>query len=187
VTCGIFRPPSHRHQATSHRLNSVIHRVRSLIQFTRRRDLKEDCGLLPLQSTSYYLLANDLQANHNSIFFYCAENATNINCIRFPASKNQIRTKGNKKRFSRILLSSPYREIAKEQSQTDHSFICGYSRDLRPPNYEVFSAHRVFRHAGIDVSSAGSCEYQSYHLSVQDIRSRSRLLITSSMISRISN
>ena len=46
------------------------------------------------------LLANDLQANHNSIFFYCAENATNINCIRLynitPASKNQIRTKGKR-------------------------------------------------------------------------------------------
>jgi hypothetical protein len=34
------------------------------------------------------LLANDLQANHNCIFFYCAENATNIKitCIRFPTS-----------------------------------------------------------------------------------------------------
>ena len=52
------------------------------------------------------LLANDLQANHNSIFFYCAENATNINCIRFPASKNQIRTKGNEKRFSLLSYNS---------------------------------------------------------------------------------
>jgi hypothetical protein len=36
------------------------------------------------------LLANDLQANHNSIFFFYAKHATKINCIRFPASKNQI-------------------------------------------------------------------------------------------------
>ena len=52
------------------------------------------------------LLANDLQANHNSTF-YCAENATNINYIRFPTSKSQIRIKGNEKRFScNSLISS---------------------------------------------------------------------------------
>ena len=48
---------------------------------------------------------------------------------------------------------SSYRNIAKEQEQTDYNFIYLCGGDLRPPNCEVFSAHRVFRHAGIDVSS----------------------------------
>jgi hypothetical protein len=32
------------------------------------------------------------------------------------------------------------------------------NRDLRPPNHEVFSAHRVFRHAGMDVRAIGVLE-----------------------------
>jgi hypothetical protein len=32
-----------------------------------------------------------------------------------------------------------------------YSFIYLRGRDLRPPNHEVFSAHRFFRHAGMDV------------------------------------
>jgi hypothetical protein len=47
--------------------------------------------------------------------------------------------------------SSPCREIAKEQLQTNYNFIYLRGGGLRPPNHEDFSAHRVFRHAGIDV------------------------------------
>ena len=46
---------------------------------------------------------------------------------------------------------NPYREIAKEQEQTNYSFIYLYGGDLRPPNYKVVPARRVFRHAGMDV------------------------------------
>ena len=47
--------------------------------------------------------------------------------------------------------SSPCREIAKEQYQTDYNFIYLRGGASTPSNYKVFSAHRVFRHAGIDV------------------------------------
>ena len=46
-----------------------------------------------------------------------------------------------------------YREIAKEQLQTNYNFIYLCGRDLRPPNPEVVPARRVFRHAGMDVSN----------------------------------
>lgn len=36
--------------------------------------------------------------------------------------------------------------------QTDYNFIYLRGRDLRPLNYEVFSARRVFRHVGINVT-----------------------------------
>src|SRR4051794_11097665 len=45
----------------------------------------------------------------------------------------------------------PFREIAKEPKQTDYSFIYLGGGDLIPLNYKVFSAHRFFRHAGMDV------------------------------------
>jgi hypothetical protein len=47
---------------------------------------------------------------------------------------------------------TPYREIAKEQLQTNYNFIYLCGRDLRPLNHEVVPARRVFRHAGMDVS-----------------------------------
>ena len=47
--------------------------------------------------------------------------------------------------------SSPCREIAKEQEQTNYNFIYLCGGDLRLLNHVVFSAHRVFRHAGMDV------------------------------------
>lgn len=40
----------------------------------------------------------------------------------------------------------------KEQEQTDYNFIYLYGGDLRPLNYKVVPAHRVFRHAAIDVT-----------------------------------
>jgi hypothetical protein len=48
---------------------------------------------------------------------------------------------------------NPYREIAKEQEQTDYSFIYLCGGDLRPLNYKVVPVHRVFRYVGIDVTS----------------------------------
>jgi hypothetical protein len=45
-----------------------------------------------------------------------------------------------------------YREIAKEQEQTNYNFIYLCGGDLGPSNYEVIPARRVFRHAGMDVS-----------------------------------
>ncbi len=53
--------------------------------------------------------------------------------------------------FSYYKLNS-YREIVKEQDQTDCSFIYLCGGDLRPLNYEVVPARRVFRYAGMDVS-----------------------------------
>jgi len=47
---------------------------------------------------------------------------------------------------------NPYREIAKEQEQTNYSFIYFCGGDLRTLNHEVIPARRVFRHAGIDVN-----------------------------------
>jgi hypothetical protein len=47
---------------------------------------------------------------------------------------------------------NPCREIAKEQWQTGYNFIYLCGRDLKPLNYEVVSARRVFRHAGMDVT-----------------------------------
>ena len=47
---------------------------------------------------------------------------------------------------------NPCREIAKEQYQSNYNFIYLCGRDLRPSNYEVVPARRVFRHVGIDVS-----------------------------------
>jgi len=46
---------------------------------------------------------------------------------------------------------NPYREIAKEQEQTNYSFIYLCGRDLRPLNHEVVPVRRVFRHARMDV------------------------------------
>jgi hypothetical protein len=47
---------------------------------------------------------------------------------------------------------NPYKEIAKEQEQTNYSFIYLCGRDLRPPNHEVIPARRVFRYAGMHVN-----------------------------------
>jgi hypothetical protein len=44
------------------------------------------------------------------------------------------------------------REIAKEQLQTNYNFIYLRGGGLRPLKHEVFSAHRVFRHAGMDIT-----------------------------------
>ena len=44
------------------------------------------------------------------------------------------------------------KEIAKEQLQTNYNFIYLCDRGLRPPKHKVFSAHRVFRHAGMDIT-----------------------------------
>jgi|SRR6266536_3541894 len=55
--------------------------------------------------------------------------------------------------------SSPCREIAKEQYQTDYNFIYLRGRDSRPLNYKVFSVYWVFRHVGIDVSGILSRRY----------------------------
>jgi len=35
----------------------------------------------------------------------------------------------------------------------DYNFIYLYSGDLRPLNYEIFSAHRFFRPAGMNVNN----------------------------------
>src|ERR1700733_872355 len=56
--------------------------------------------------------------------------------------------------------SNPCREIAKEQYQTDYNFIYLRGGDSRPPNYKVFSAHKGFRHAGIDVTAYTQCRIQ---------------------------
>jgi hypothetical protein len=50
---------------------------------------------------------------------------------------------------------NPCREIAKEQYPTNYNFIYSCGRDLRTLNHEVVPARRVFRHAGMDVSSFG--------------------------------
>jgi len=55
------------------------------------------------------------------------------------------------------------REIAKEQEQTNYSFIYLYGGDLRPLNHEVVPARRVFRHVGIDVSQV-EFEFSAYLL-----------------------
>jgi hypothetical protein len=51
---------------------------------------------------------------------------------------------------------NPYRKIAKEQEQTNYSFIYLCGGDLGPLNHEVVPARRVFRHAGMDVTVTNS-------------------------------
>src|SRR5882757_6979681 len=48
---------------------------------------------------------------------------------------------------------SPYREIAKEQLQTNYNFIYLCSRDFRPPTHDVIPARRVFRYVGIHITA----------------------------------
>jgi hypothetical protein len=44
---------------------------------------------------------------------------------------------------------SPYREIAKEQLQTNYNFIYLCGRDFRPLTHNVIPVRRVFRYVGM--------------------------------------